>query len=72
MKTIRFFAAFAILCSLAITSCTKDDQCKTKGDADMVCYEIYAPVCGCDGETYANDCYADRAGVLHYTQGVCQ
>ncbi len=36
-----------------------------------MCYEIYAPVCGCDGYTYANDCYADRLGVISYVDGEC-
>ena len=36
-----------------------------------MCYEIYAPVCGCDGYTYPNDCYADRLGVTSYVAGEC-
>ena len=37
----------------------------------IVCYEIYSPVCGCDGITYPNDCYADRLGVTSYVAGEC-
>ncbi|MFK7772114.1 MAG: Kazal-type serine protease inhibitor [Saprospiraceae bacterium] len=45
------------------SSCTKDE-------GDCVCIEIYAPVCGDDGKTYSNSCYAECAGVT-FSEGAC-
>lgn len=41
-------------------------------DPNTACFDIYEPVCGCDGVTYSNECYAYYYnGVTSWTEGEC-
>jgi len=69
------------------TECSGDDECEdgdfcdTNGDAceavgecrpqPDACVPIFAPVCGCDGETYASECIANAVGVSVASEGAC-
>ena len=76
---------FATIISLTTISCKKDAACVsipivTNGscidssliDNTSIWYDLYYPVCGCDGVTYDNSCYATiLGGVNSYVEGEC-
>jgi hypothetical protein len=73
-----------ILICFSLISCEKNNNCVSiplveSGicinlaliDSTDSCIEIYDPICGCDGVTYSNYCYADISGVTSYVAGEC-
>jgi hypothetical protein len=68
-----------VLSLIILISCSKDKEkidelCKDESliDKFSACIEIYQPVCGCDGITYPNSCYATTFnGIVSYTEGEC-
>lgn len=55
-------------CSKATGDCSGSGTCAVK---PQVCSKLIDYVCGCDGNTYGNPCYAMRAGVSVAHNGRC-
>ena len=51
--------------------CGAADEPGTCTDLPESCQDIYAPVCGCDDETYGNRCEAYAQGVSIWSEGAC-
>ncbi len=54
-----------------LRSCTTGGTGTCVPRFDGVCIEVYEPVCGCDGNTYSNDCHRLTAGVALDHEGAC-
>ncbi len=55
-------------CSKAAGECKGKGSCKER---PQICPDIFKPVCGCNGRTYSNECWAAAAGVNVKSEGAC-
>ncbi|MDA8547184.1 hypothetical protein N9N86_00210 [Flavobacteriaceae bacterium] len=75
---MNLFLKLITFLSIFITSCSSEDKIEDSCIDESIieefgfCIEIYQPVCGCDGITYPNSCYASTFnGVTSYINGAC-
>jgi hypothetical protein len=69
MRKLIFIVAFTLSATLVGAQCL---DTLNFPNLQPPCYADFVPVCGCDGVTYQNQCYAEFATVLQYIDGPCE
>jgi len=59
-------------CEMPARACGLADGKGTCVRVPDVCMQQYKPVCGCNGQTYANDCLRRQARVTFKADGRCR
>lgn len=58
-------------CDRDAGQCGAPDRPGTCVRVRQLCFQLYRPVCGCNGNTYANECHRIRAKVAKKHDGKC-
>lgn len=66
-----FRCAEGLWCESPAGQCGRPDAMGTCIRTGPVCIKLYKPVCGCNGETYGNDCERRAARVQKAHDGRC-
>ena len=74
MKKFLSLLILLVVISFSKDKENNDENCIDESliDVTSACIEIYDPVCGCNGITYPNSCYAITFnGIKSFTKGAC-
>jgi hypothetical protein len=58
-------------CLTPPAACDGPGECVPRLGDEIQCLDVWDPVCGCDGQTYSNGCYAAKACVSVDYEGAC-
>ena len=67
----RVRCAYGLWCDRDAGQCGTAEGRGTCVRVRELCFQLYRPVCGCNGNTYSNDCHRIRARVAKKHDGKC-